>query len=49
MDFEVVQMNKGEGVMCKIGGRGDSLGHLAGCDNEREWGYQGEDFWKRSI
>jgi len=45
----VMQMNKGEGGLCKIEGYDITLGHLAGCDNEREWGYQGEDFWKRGI
>ena len=31
----MMQMNKGEGGLCKMGRRGDSLGHLADCDDER--------------
>ena len=45
-----MQMNKGEGGLCKIGGHGITLGHLAGCsDVEKGEGVLEMMFWKGRI
>ena len=45
-----MQMNKGEGGLCKIEGYDITLGHLAGCsDEEKGVGCLGNDNLEESI